>query len=150
MGVRMKKTELKRIKRRRYERLRILAWVMIMAVIFMLAGAAVIWGINLHMKGKYEDHILSEQEASELDADCILVLGAGVKENGNPSLMLRDRLEMGLVLYEQGVSGRLLMSGDPGREEYDEVNIMKNYALRLHAWAIHCRYLHFCVDIIYF
>ena len=35
---------------------------------------------------------------------------------------------MGVALYQAGVSDRILMSGDHGREDYDEVNAMKNYA----------------------
>ena len=65
----------------------------------------------------------------ELDADCILVLGAGVRENGSPSLMLSDRLNTAIALYETGVCDRLLMSGDHGRVEYDEVNVMKSIAV---------------------
>ncbi len=64
-----------------------------------------------------------------LEADCVLVLGAGVRDDGSPSLMLSDRLDTAVSLYEAGVSDRLLMSGDHGRVEYDEVNVMKNIAV---------------------
>ena len=60
--------------------------------------------------------------------DCILVLGAHVAGE-SPSLMLRDRLNRGLELYEAGASDRLLMSGDHGRKNYDEVNVMKQFAI---------------------
>ena len=43
--------------------------------------------------------------------------------------MLRDRLDKGIELYEDGVSDRLLMSGDHGCKNYDEVNRMKQYAI---------------------
>ncbi len=43
--------------------------------------------------------------------------------------MLQDRLETGIALYEDGAAPKLLMSGDHGRKEYDEVNLMKEYAL---------------------
>ena len=76
------------------------------------------------------DRILSPQEAAELsDVDCILVLGCLVKNNGVPSDMLSDRLRRGVELYDLGASEKLLMSGDHGREEYDEVSAMKAYAL---------------------
>lgn len=35
----------------------------------------------------------------------------------------------GIELYEKGASDRLLMSGDHGRKEYDEVNVMKQFAI---------------------
>jgi vancomycin permeability regulator SanA len=43
--------------------------------------------------------------------------------------MLEDRLLQGVELYYNGASGKLLMSGDHGREEYDEVNVMKGFAV---------------------
>lgn len=61
--------------------------------------------------------------------DCILVLGAGVKADGTPSDMLRDRLEVGIELYGLGASDRLLMSGDHMQPDYDEVGVMKRYAM---------------------
>ena len=73
------------------------------------------------------DQIL--ERLQDLDADCILVLGAGVREGGKPSLMLSDRLSTSIALYESGVCDRLLMSGDHGRVEYDEVNVMKDIAV---------------------
>ena len=66
-------------------------------------------------------------EASE-PYDCILVLGAGV-EGDSPSDMLRDRLDTAIELYKKGIAPKLLMSGDHGDVDYDEVNVMKNYAI---------------------
>ena len=43
--------------------------------------------------------------------------------------MLEDRLLEGIKLYQNGVSDKIIMSGDHGRKEYDEVNIMKEYAI---------------------
>ena len=60
-------------------------------------------------------------------ADCILVLGAGVYADGSPSPMLADRLDTAARLYERGVSYRIIVSGDHGREDYDEVGTMKKY-----------------------
>ena len=44
--------------------------------------------------------------------------------------MLEDRIIAGDRLYLAGVSGKLLMSGDHGQDDYDEVNTMKDYAVR--------------------
>ena len=43
--------------------------------------------------------------------------------------MLEDRLLQGIELYENGTSDRLLMSGDHSRKDYDEVNVMKQFAI---------------------
>ncbi len=60
--------------------------------------------------------------------DCIIVLGAGVWGN-EPSPLLRDRLDRGIELYLNGIAPKIIMSGDHGHENYDEVNIMKKYAI---------------------
>ncbi len=86
--------------------------------------------INIRICTFADKRILTEEEAKNLsDVDCILVLGCGVREDGTPSHMLEDRLKRGISLYQNGVSPKLLMSGDHGQEHYDEVNTMKNYAL---------------------
>lgn len=77
------------------------------------------------------DRVLTETEAEQLDGvDCILVLGAGVYANKYPSAMLEDRLAEGVALYHLGVSDRLLMSGDNGKINYNEVKVMKDYAIK--------------------
>jgi vancomycin permeability regulator SanA len=43
--------------------------------------------------------------------------------------MLQDRLDQGINLFYLGASNRMLMSGDHGGQYYDEVNVMKNYAM---------------------
>lgn len=87
-------------------------------------------GIDAYVRHQASAYLLSRETAAELeDVDCILILGCGVREDGSPSLMLRDRLDMGLKLYEAGTAPKLLMSGDHSRTDYDEVNTMKNYAM---------------------
>jgi vancomycin permeability regulator SanA len=43
--------------------------------------------------------------------------------------MLTDRLKVGIDLYERGSDMKLLMSGDHGSDDYDEVNAMKRFAI---------------------
>jgi SanA protein len=102
--------------------------VIIVAIVSAI-GVIAIGSINIYMIKKYEDYILTPEEARGMDADCIMVLGARVFKDEKPSLMLNDRLEKGVELYNLGVSDRLLMTGDHGRLEYDEVNAMKAYAI---------------------
>ena len=92
-------------------------------------GILAVFGLSSHMKNHTAEKILTAEEAAKQEADCILVLGCGVRPDGTPSLMLQDRLETGIALYEDGAAPKLLMSGDHGRKEYDEVNLMKEYAL---------------------
>ena len=94
----------------------------------MLSSAAAVGGINLHMCYAVHDRIVPPETAYYTGADCILVLGAGVRNDGSPSHMLEDRLLTGIDLYNAGITRTLLMSGDHGHKDYDEVNCMKNYA----------------------
>ncbi len=87
--------------------------------------------INIHVKSSTEDMIISAEESLDKDADCILVLGAGVRRDGSPSPMLEDRILTGMDLYNKGVSDRLIMSGDHSTKGYDEVNTMKRYAVEM-------------------
>ena len=103
-------------------------------LIFLLCLAAVgtgtLLGINHSIKTVGRGRILSQEQAAALGGiDCILVLGCGVREDGKPSDMLRDRLTRGLALYDAGAAPKLLMSGDHGRADYDEVNTMKAVAV---------------------
>ncbi|MEO1430714.1 MAG: ElyC/SanA/YdcF family protein [Cyanobacteria bacterium J06632_19] len=59
-----------------------------------------------------------------------IVLGAGIY-NENPSPMLADRISAAAELYKLGKVQKLLMSGDNSSEDYDEVTVMKRYAIKL-------------------
>lgn len=71
----------------------------------------------------------SYSEEVDLKPECIMVMGAGVEADGSPSAALKARLDTGIGLYQQGVAPKLLLSGDNGRVEYDEVSAMKAYVL---------------------
>ena len=76
------------------------------------------------------DQIITPEDAAKMeDVDCILVLGCYVHKDGNPSDMLHDRLRRGVELYDMGAAPKLLMSGDHGRTDYDEVAAMKQFAI---------------------
>lgn len=92
------------------------------------AGLAALLGVNAYVKSAVSDMIISAEEASGYGADCVIVLGCKVKENGVPSDMLRDRLTRGVELYRLGAAPKILMSGDHGREDYNEVGAMKSFA----------------------
>ena len=95
-----------------------------------ILGIMALFGINAIVKGTTKDQILTPEEAASLaDVDCILILGCGVRADGNPSDMLHDRLQRGVELFDLGVAPKLLMTGDHGQEGYDEVNTMKAFAV---------------------
>lgn len=89
--------------------------------------AVLVFGIDFYVKQKAKPYILTPEEAGE-GYDCVLVLGCGVWGD-TPSHMLEDRLLEGISLCQSGASKKLLMSGDHGRKGYDEVNVMKKFAV---------------------
>lgn len=117
-------------KQKKHRLRKILVRMILLGGCLGIIGVLTLLGMNAYMKGSVRSKILSEEEAIKLEqVDCILVLGAGVWANNTPSPMLKDRLDQGIALYQQGVSDKIIMSGDHGRTQYDEVNVMKQYAI---------------------
>ena len=77
--------------------------------------------------GEVEINPVSQETLRDFDADCILVLGAGIKDENTPSDMLRDRLDVGIELYKKGIAPKILLSGDNGQQEHNEIHVMLNY-----------------------
>ena len=101
----------------------------VVIVLACICGVAALC-LNAHVKNKTADSIITHEEALAIsDADCILVLGCQVKEDGVPSHMLEDRIKRGIALYQDGAAPKLLMSGDHGRTDYNEVGTMKSIAI---------------------
>lgn len=98
-------------------------------IIAIILITIIVLGINLYVRISTNKQIIKENDYTALsDVDCIIILGSGIWKD-KPSPMLEDRLLEGIKLYQNSVSDKIIMSGDHGRREYDEVNIMKNYAI---------------------
>lgn len=106
--------------------MKILKKIIIAVICIGLVCSAAVLGINFYVVKSSEKYILDMDNAGE-GYDCVLVLGCGVWGD-RPSHMLEDRLLVGIELCKNGASEKLLMSGDHGRDEYDEVNVMKKFA----------------------
>lgn len=99
--------------------------IIITIIIIMLIASLIPLSINFYVVGSTKKQINNEIKE---EVDCILVLGAGIWGD-KPSPMLQDRLDTAIKLYKDGVSNKIIMTGDHGTKEYDEVNIMKDYAI---------------------
>ena len=99
-------------------------------ICLFVLGVCTLTVLNAVVKSSTKAQIITSEEAATLeDVDCIIVLGCLVRENGVPSGMLHDRLTRSVELYDMDVSTKLLMSGDHGRVDYDEVAAMKQFAI---------------------
>ena len=98
-------------------------------IVIAIISIILVLFINFYVVGTANKRMIKDNDYSLLkDVDCILILGAGIWGD-KPSPMLQDRLDEGIKLYKEGIAPKIIMSGDHGREEYDEVNIMKEYAI---------------------
>lgn len=100
--------------------------ISVLCVGLLCVGAVI--GINAYMISYAKRYMLDADSLSNYEFDCITVLGAGLWD-GEPSPMLKERLDFALEAYETGCSTKFLMSGDHGQETYDEVNAMKTYVV---------------------
>lgn len=108
-----------------------LHWKRMIIVMLLLAivGLGVLSTLNWWVIHQAEPWMLSTEDAAELEADCILVLGAGLWAPGQASPMLADRLSRAMELWELHAGQALLMSGDHGTADYNEVTVMRDWAL---------------------
>jgi SanA protein len=94
-------------------------------VYLTLFGLIVILILNFYVKSKTKPLIaISSSELQQTDV--AIIFGAGI--NGNvPSKYLKDRLDAGIMLFKANKINKILLSGDNGSDEHDELTVMKNY-----------------------
>lgn len=100
---------------------------MIYLFILVLIMVGYVFFINQYVQKIGSGYINEGEIVPKCDA--ILVLGARVYADGNVSLMLDDRLTTGYELYRNGKAPKIIVSGDHGTKEYDEVNAMKSFLM---------------------
>ena len=97
-------------------------WILLFLLVIAL-------GINTYVCASAKSDIYDVADYVNEKADCIMVLGCGVR-GSEPSPMLKDRLDTAVALYKSGAASKILMSGDHGGEYYNEVGVMKIYAIK--------------------
>lgn len=103
---------------------KIVKWLISTALILVI----IVFGINFFVKLSTSKLIINSNSKKIENYNCILVLGAGIW-NDEPSPMLKDRLDVAIELYNNKKASKIIMSGDHTKENYDEVNTMKKYAI---------------------
>lgn len=96
-------------------------------ILFLICVIFVV-GVNLFVCLSVTNDLYTKETVPDNSYDAIIVLGCGVR-NGEPTRMLKDRLDTAIYLYNEGKCNTILMSGDHGTDGYDEVNTMFEYAL---------------------
>lgn len=83
------------------------------------------------MVGKTSDRVMTNEELIDVcksgPVDAIVVLGAGVYQDGSLSPILKNRMDRTISLYQMGLAKQIICSGDHRLGEYDEVDHMVEY-----------------------
>ena len=107
--------------------------IAVFIAVVLLASVLSISAVNLVVISSTANDIVDLSDELNLDAevDCVIILGAGLKSNGQPSDMLEDRIKTGVKVFNTINADFILMSGDCSGEYYDEPGAMKKYAISL-------------------
>ncbi len=104
--------------------------ICVISVLFIFGVVTGIYAlcVNSYIKNRGKDKIFTVDSVSG-GYDCIIILGCGVKDDGRPSTCFLRPHYHGSRVIQKGIAPRILMSGDHGRTDYDEVGTMKKYAV---------------------
>jgi len=93
-----------------------------------LAALLGVLGLSLYVEKRYEHRIIPRTQAPRKPV--ALVYGAGLAPGGVPSLVLAQRLDAAIALYQGGQVSALLLSGDNSDRFHDETRAMRRYVLQ--------------------
>jgi SanA protein len=99
--------------------------ILVLGVLFLLAIVVPRLWTALYAWPRLHD--VSDAPAQQV----AIVFGAGLRRDGSPSPVLRDRVDTAAQLYFSGKVEKLLMSGDNRWEDYNEPGAMQAYAVGL-------------------
>lgn len=97
-----------------------------LCLIMIVLSVTALFSINLLMMLSTSNNMWQTKDLHHTQADYILVLGAGIQEDGEPSPILKERLDTAITLYQNKASDTILVSGGSDDTE-SEVSVMRNY-----------------------
>lgn len=99
--------------------------------IFIFTGLCllIVLSIPFYVKYKTQDYIFANLE-NVTNKDFAIVLGAAIVNNHQPGIFLKYRLDDVITLYETGKIKKIIISGDNGVNDHDEISVMNNYLLK--------------------
>lgn len=98
-------------------------WIGAITAFVLITGAGYWWLGNEIDKGK-----IPEADGTN---DYMIILGAKVKPNGNPSLSLQNRLDVAIDYLQKYEKVHVIVSGGQGSDEpATEASVMANYLIK--------------------
>lgn len=101
---------------------------MVYVLIFCLMIVLIVLSILAVMHAYGQKYIL-EMKDLPIECDTVIILGAGVRADGNPCDLLADRLDTGAKVYVRRICKTILLTGDNSGEEYNELGVMKSWIM---------------------
>ena len=103
---------------------------LIAALLVLIFDLTVVFTSKPYMYSKEDISSVSDfDQLRDTDVEAIIVLGCGV-HGDTPTTLLSDRLDAAIEIYKNAkVAPKILMSGDHGRDNYNEVAVMRQYAI---------------------
>lgn len=98
------------------------------SIILFLITIVIIRVTNNIVKSKTEN-VIYTQINDVPKTKVAIIFGAGINRD-KPSRYLKDRLDAGIALYKNNKVDKILLSGDNGRDEHDELTVMKLYCYK--------------------
>ena len=105
------------------KRVRLVAWV-------ISAWLVVLVFLSCVLPVFFSRRIKSNSDNFE-PVPAVLVLGARAISNETPGTVWKSRLDSAYLIYNAGLAQKILVSGDHGRKQYDEVNAGRVYLVSL-------------------
>lgn len=103
--------------------IKLLIFLLLAVLGLVLLSSAI---VHLHARS----HLVINQ--SDLSpAQAVIILGAGVREDGSLSPILKERVDTAVSIYQAGLAKKILMSGDNGTRHYNEVSPVHAYLTEL-------------------
>ena len=101
--------------------------IILLLLALCIAGGLVVGGVYLYIETAFNGDIAAADELPS--SDTVLVFGALVYSTDSVSYVLANRLDTAIDIYNAGKAKKIIVSGDHGTVQYDEVNAMKNYLM---------------------
>lgn len=102
--------------------------MLVRLLLLILLGCFGLGGVSLYVHQSTASYRYSQAQAVPAQRVAI-IFGAGIRPNGQPSRILAERIQAAVELYQLGIVEKLLMTGDNSTVNYDEVTVMRDYAI---------------------
>lgn len=101
-----------------------MTYILIFCLIMVLIVIEILVVMN-----RYGQKYILEMKDLPINCDTVIVLGAGIRPDGNPCDILVDRLDTGAKVYVRRISKTILLTGENSGEDYNELKVMRNWIM---------------------